>query len=154
MGEKMDPMAYYKMVNGKQAEYIHREKIGNLNFISAYVPFVNTDNKLLAYLNLPYFTRQNVLRNEVTMLVVAIVNVYVLLILLAIAMSAFMSDQITRPLRMIQQRFSQIKIGKKSEEIVYHGHDEIAGLVDEYNRMVKELVKSVEMLARSERESS
>jgi signal transduction histidine kinase len=154
MGEKMDPMAYYKMVNGKQAEYIHREKIGNLNFISAYVPFVNTDNKLLAYLNLPYFTRQNVLRNEVTMLVVAIVNVYVLLILLAIAMSAFMSDQITRPLRMIQQRFSQIKIGKKSEEIVYHGHDEIAGLVDEYNRMVKELVKSVEMLARSERESA
>jgi nitrogen fixation/metabolism regulation signal transduction histidine kinase len=64
------------------------------------------------------------------------------------------SDQITRPLRIIQQKFSQIKIGRKSEEIVYKGRDEIAGLVDEYNRMVKELVKSVDMLARSERESA
>jgi nitrogen fixation/metabolism regulation signal transduction histidine kinase len=90
----------------------------------------------------------------VTTLVVAIVNVYVLLILLTIAMAAIISDQITRPLRIIQQMFSQIKIGRKSEEIVYKGHDEIAGLVDEYNRMVKELVKSVDMLARSERESA
>lgn len=154
LGEKMDPLAYDKMVNGKQAEFIHKEKIGALSFLSAYVPFMNTDNKLLAYLNLPYFTKQNVLRNEVTTLVVAIVNIYVLLILLTIALAAIISDQITRPLRMIQQKFSQIKIGKKSQEIVYKGRDEIAGLVDEYNRMVKELVKSVEMLARSERESA
>ena len=154
IGEKMDAVAYSKMVKGKQAEFIHRETIGKLNFLSAYVPFVNADNKLLAYINLPYFTRQNVLRNEVTTLVVAIVNVYVLLILVAIGMAAFISEQITRPLKMIQQKFSQIKIGKKSEEIVYKGRDEIAGLVDEYNRMVKELVKSLEMLARSERESA
>lgn len=154
LGRKMNPKAYDRMVNGKQAEYIHQETIGNLSFTSAYVPFVNTDNKLLAYLNLPYFTRQNVLRSDVSTLIVAIVNVYVLLILIAIALAAFISDQITRPLRMIQQKFSEIKIGKKSEEIVYKGRDEIAGLVDEYNRMVKELVKSVELLARSERESA
>jgi two-component system nitrogen regulation sensor histidine kinase NtrY len=154
LGEKMNPMAYNKMVKEKQAEFIHRETIGRLSFLSAYVPFVNADNKLLAYLNLPYFTKQNMLRNDVTTLVVAIVNIYVLLILLTIAMAVIISDQITRPLKMIQQKFSQIKIGKKNEEIVYKGHDEIAGLVDEYNRMVKELVKSVDMLARSERESA
>jgi len=147
-------MAYSKMVKEKQAEFIHRETIGNLSFLSAYVPFVNADNKLLAYLNLPYFTKQNMLRNDVTTLVVAIVNIYVLLVLLTIAMAVIISDQITRPLKMIQQKFSQIKIGKKNEVIVYNGHDEIAGLVDEYNRMVKELVKSVDLLARSERESA
>lgn len=154
LGEKMDPMAYNKMVMEKQAEFIHREIIGKLSYMSAYVPFVNADNKLLAYLNLPYFTRQNVLRNDVTTLVVAIVNIYVLLILLTIAMAVIISDQITRPLRLIQQKFSEIKIGKKNEEIIYRGRDEIAGLVDEYNRMVKELAKSMDMLARSERESA
>ena len=154
LGPKMDPQAYNKMVREKQAEFIHRENIGNLTFLSAYVPFVNAKNKLLAYLNLPYFTKQNVLRSDVTTLIVAVVNIYVLLILLTIAMAVIISDQITRPLRMIQQKFSEIKIGKKNEEIVYRGHDEIAGLVDEYNRMVKELVKSVEMLSRSERESA
>jgi len=154
LGMKMDPQAYNKMVKEKQAEFIHRENIGNLSFLSAYVPFVNADNKLLAYLNLPYFTKQNILSSDVTTLVVAIVNIYVLLILLTIAMAVIISDQITRPLRMIQQKFSEIKIGKKNEEIVYQGHDEIAELVDEYNRMVKELVKSMEMLSRSERESA
>lgn len=154
LGRKMNPKAYDVMVNRKQAEFIHQETIGNLSFISAYVPFVNSDNKLLAYLNLPYFSRQNVLRSDVSTLIVAIVNVYVLLILVAIALAAFISEQITRPLRMIQQKFSEIKIGKKSEEITYKGRDEIAGLVNEYNRMVKELVKSVELLARSERESA
>ncbi|MBN2813100.1 MAG: GHKL domain-containing protein [Bacteroidales bacterium] len=154
LGDKMNPRAYSKMVKEKQAEFIHRENIGRLSFMSAYVPFVNADNKLLAYLNLPYFTRQNVLRSDVTTLVVAIVNIYVLLILITIAMAVIISDQITRPLRLIQQKFSQIKLGKKSEQIFYKGHDEIAGLVDEYNRMVKELARSVEKLARSERESA
>jgi two-component system, NtrC family, nitrogen regulation sensor histidine kinase NtrY len=153
-GEKMNPTAYNQMVTEKQAEFIHREKIGKLNYLSAYVPFVNAENKLLAFLNLPYFTRQNVLSNDVSTLVVAIVNVYVLLILVTIAMTAFISDQITRPLKLIQQRFSEIKIGKKSQQIIYTGRDEIAGLVQEYNRMVKELAKSVEMLSRSERESA
>ncbi|HLO58051.1 MAG TPA: ATP-binding protein [Bacteroidales bacterium] len=155
MGEKMNPVAYSRMVKGKQAEFIHRENIGRQDYLSAYIPFVSAhNNKLLAFINLPYFTRQNVLRNEITTLVVAIVNVYVLLILVTIGMAAFISDQITRPLRMIQKRFSQIKLGRKNEEIIYNGQDEIAGLVDEYNRMVRELARSVEMLARSERESA
>jgi two-component system nitrogen regulation sensor histidine kinase NtrY len=154
LGEKMNPAAYHTMVMEKQAEFIHPENIGNLSFLSAYVPFVNAENKLLAFLNLPYFTKQNILRNDVTTLVVAIVNIYVLLILITIAMAVIISDQITRPLKLIQQKFSEIKLGKKSEPIIYHGKDEIAGLVDEYNRMVKELTRSVNMLARSERESA
>jgi two-component system, NtrC family, nitrogen regulation sensor histidine kinase NtrY len=153
-GEKMNPLAYEKMVKEKQAEFIQREKIGSLSYMSAYVPFVNVKGKLLAYLNLPYFTKQSILRNDVTALVVAIVNIYVMLILLAIGMAVLISDQITRPLKLIQKKFSEIKLGKKNEQIEYHGKDEIAGLVDEYNRMVKELAKSVEMLARSERESA
>jgi signal transduction histidine kinase len=154
LGEKMNPVAYSKMVKEKQPEFIHGEQIGNLSFLSAYVPFVNANNKLLAFLNLPYFTRQNVIRNDLTSLVVAVVNVYVLLLLLTIAMTAIISDQITRPLRLIQRKFSEMKLGKKNEEITYRGHDEIAGLVDEYNRMVRELAKSVELLSRSERESA
>jgi two-component system, NtrC family, nitrogen regulation sensor histidine kinase NtrY len=108
----------------------------------------------MAFLNLPYFTKQNILRNDITTLVVAILNIYVLLVLLTIAMAVIISDQITRPLKLIQKKFSEIKLGKKNEQIHYQGKDEIAGLVDEYNRMVKELAKSVEMLARSERESA
>ncbi len=153
-GGKMNPVAFEKMVVGKQAEFIHRERIGKLEYLSAYVPFINVQNKLLAYLDLPYFTRENLLRKEITTLVVAIVNVFVLLILLTIAVAILISDQITKPLRLVQQKFGEIKLGGKYEEIQYDRKDEIGSLVSEYNRMVKELARSVELLAKSERESA
>jgi signal transduction histidine kinase len=153
-GGKMNPVAFEKMVVGKQAEFIHRERIGKLEYLSAYVPFINVENKLLAYLDLPYFTRENLLKKEVTTLVVAIVNVFVLLILLTIAIAILISDQITKPLRLVQQKFGEIKLGGKYEEIQYDSKDEIGSLVSEYNRMVKELARSVELLAKSERESA
>jgi two-component system nitrogen regulation sensor histidine kinase NtrY len=153
-GGKMNPVAYEKMVVGKQAEFIHREKIGKLEYLAAYVPFVNIENKLLAYLDLPYFTRENLLRKEVTTLVVAIVNVFVLLILLTIAIAILISNQITKPLRLVQQKFGEIKLGRKYEQIQYDRKDEIGSLVTEYNRMVQELARSVDLLAKSERESA
>jgi two-component system nitrogen regulation sensor histidine kinase NtrY len=153
-GEKMNPIAYEKMVIDKQAEFVHHEKIGSLDYLSAYVPFINVDNDLLAYLNLPYFTKQNLLKKEIINLAVAIVNVFMLLILLTVAIAIFISGQITKPLSLIQQKFSKIKLGKKYEQIQYDRNDEISSLVSEYNRMVKELAESVELLAKSERESA
>ena len=151
-GNMINPEAFEKLKYEQQALYVHKESIGKLSYLSAYVPFINVDNKLLAYLNLPYFTKQNVLKQDITTLVVAIVNIYVLLILLTIAVAVFISDQITRPLRMIQQKFSEIELGKKYEQIQYRGKDEIGSLVREYNRMVDELEKSIDLLAKSERE--
>jgi len=153
-GEKMNPVAYHKLTGEKQAEFVNRESIGNLSYLSAYVPYLNAENKLMAYLNLPYFTKQDVLSKDISTLTVAIINVYVLLILMTIAIAVFISEQITKPLRMIQQKFSEIKLGKQYEAITYAGKDEIGNLVAEYNRMVGELERSVEMLAKSERESA
>ncbi len=153
-GIKMDPLAFSEMTIERKAEFIHRENIGKLRYLSAYVPFMNADNVLLAYLNLPYFTQQDVLRQEITTLTVAIVNIYVLLILITIAVAIFISDAITKPLRLLQERFGQIKLLKNHELIEYQGSDEVAGLVSEYNRMVQELQKSAELLAKSERESA
>ena len=153
-GEKMNPVAYEKMTVENQSEFVNHERIGNLSYLSAYVPYLNAENKLMAYLNLPYFTKQDVLSKDISTLTVAIINVYVLLILMTIAIAVFISEQITKPLRMIQQKFSEIKLGKQYEVITYPGKDEIGNLVAEYNRMVGELERSVEMLARSERESA
>ncbi|MBN1416197.1 MAG: GHKL domain-containing protein [Bacteroidales bacterium] len=153
-GEKMNPVAYRKMAVEKQAEFVNHESIGELSYLSAYVPYLNAENKMLAYLNLPYFSRQDVLSKDISALTVGIINVYVLLILMTIAIAVFISEQITRPLRLIGQKFSEIELGRQYEEISYKGKDEIGNLVIEYNRMVRELERSVEMLAKSERESA
>jgi hypothetical protein len=39
--EKIDPIVYYKLHTEKRARFTHREKIGELKYLSAYVPFEN-----------------------------------------------------------------------------------------------------------------
>jgi signal transduction histidine kinase len=154
ISERMNMMAYKELAINMKAEYVHTERIGQLSYLSAYVPFMNKDGNLLAYLNLPYFTKQNVLKAEVSNLIVAVINIYVLLILLTIAVAVIISGQITRPLRLLQSKFGTIKLGREPEHINYKGKDEIGSLVKDYNRMIDELARSVELLAKSERESA
>ncbi len=153
-GEKMDPVALYMLNNEKRALFIHREKIGSLTYRSAYIPFKNSEGKLLAYLNIPYFTKQAELQAALSTLIVTIVNIYVILILITIVITILISNQITKPLNMLQDKLRQLKLGNRYEQIHYKRNDEIGRLVAEYNRMVVKLEESVEMLARSERESA
>ncbi|HYW96647.1 MAG TPA: ATP-binding protein, partial [Bacteroidales bacterium] len=153
-GNMMDALAYREMGVLKRSEFIHSERIGGLKYLSAYVPFVNSENKILAYLNLPYFTRQDELTREVTNLVVAIINIVVLLSLLSFTIAVFMSNRITHPLRLLQENIARISLSEINEKINYKGRDEIGSLVEEYNQMVDQLKDSAELLAQSERESA
>ncbi|MFT3740138.1 MAG: HAMP domain-containing sensor histidine kinase [Breznakibacter sp.] len=152
IGNYMHPAAYNTLALQGEREFIHNESIGSLSYISAYVPFLNQRNEVLAYLNLPYFVGHNELREEVSSILVAMVNAYVVFILLAIGLALLASRQITRPLLVLQQRLSQTRLGLNNEKIEYNRDDEIGHLVEEYNRMVDELAQSAEKLARSERE--
>ena len=115
---------------------------------------LNSENKFLAYLNLPYFTQSGALTRDVTNLVVAVINIYMILMLVILLMSVFLADRITQPLRMIQNRIAQVSLSEKNEMIQYDRSDEIRGLVEEYNYMVQELERSAGLLAQSERESA
>ena len=154
LGTRIQPEAFFKLAIDRRNEFVHEERIGSMAFLSAYVPFVNTKNHLLAYLNLPYFTRQDTMTREIANLVVGIVNIYVLLITLSVVVAVFISVRITQPLVMIQGKFGKITLGKTNEKINYDSDDEIGNLVKEYNHMVDQLAESAEMLARSERESA
>ena len=125
-----------------------------MDYQSAYIPFRNIDNEVLGYLNLPYFSRQSELRQEISTFLVAVINIYVLLILLAIVLAIFITNQITQPLRLLEDSFSRIKLGEQNRLIEYRARDEIGSLVDEYNRMVVELEESANLLAKSEREDA
>jgi two-component system, NtrC family, nitrogen regulation sensor histidine kinase NtrY len=154
LSTRMNRMVYENLTTGDASVYIHNERIGKMNYISAYMPLMNSENRFLAYLNLPYFTQSGALARDVTNLVVAVINVYMILMLLILLLSVFLADRITQPLRMIQNRIAQVSLGQKNEMIQYDRSDEIRGLVEEYNYMVQELERSAGLLAQSERESA
>ena len=64
ISEQMNPSAYNQIHIYKKSNFTHNESIGGLNYISTYVPFRNEKNVILAYMNLPYFAKQNELENE------------------------------------------------------------------------------------------
>ncbi len=152
--KKMNPEAFLQMAVSEKTEFIHDERIGKLEYLSAYIPFKNKDGKLLAYLNLPYFAKQNELEKEISGFLVALINIYVLLFALSIVTAILISNYVTKPLKLIQDKLSKIKLGKTNELIEWQDKDEIGSLVSEYNRMILELTKSAELLAKSERESA
>lgn len=153
-GTLMNPAAYNEMFYQQKTEFVHQEIIGNLQYFSGYVPFYNQQGQLLAYLNLPYFTRQNDLTREISDFIVALINILLILFILGIWLTWWISDNMTRPLAMIQQKMQNIRLGKPNEAIHYDRLDEIGALVNEYNRMLDELEVSARMLAESERETA
>tara|TARA_Y100001954_G_C15696507_1_gene545555 strand:- start:19 stop:1116 length:1098 start_codon:yes stop_codon:yes gene_type:complete len=147
-------MAMYQMLFNAQSQFVQIEEIEGIQFLSAYVPFYNNDGDLMAYLNLPYFARSNDLKNEISNFIVALLNIYVLLIVLALVIGLILTNKITEPLRLIQEKMANIKLGKSNELINYTGKDEVGKLVNEYNRMIIELTESAKRLAESEREDA
>jgi two-component system nitrogen regulation sensor histidine kinase NtrY len=150
--KKMNPEAYLQIAILGKTEFIHDERIGNLDYLSAFIPLKNKDGKLLAYLNLPYFAKQNELEKEISGFLVALINIYVLLFALSIITAIFISNYVTKPLKLIQDKLGNIKLGKTNEPIEWQENDEIGNLVSEYNRMIAELSNSADLLAKSERE--
>ncbi|MCF8297506.1 MAG: GHKL domain-containing protein [Saprospiraceae bacterium] len=152
ISNKMNSKAYTELVNNNKTLFIHRENIGELKYLSAYIPFRNNQNKIVAYLNLPYFAKEHELISELSSFMVAFINIYVILIVISVFMLLLISNVISRPLTLIKEKIRHINLNETNEKIEWNSHDEIGELVHEYNRMIDELEKSAELLARSERE--
>ncbi|MEI6765598.1 MAG: ATP-binding protein [Bacteroidota bacterium] len=151
---RMNPLAYGEMTYNSKTLYVHKENIGSLEYYSAYVPFYNNKAQLIAYLNLPYFAKEGELKKELTLFLMAFINIYVFLIAISVIIALLVASRITRPLALIRDKISHVKLGRKNEKIDWLRKDEIGNLINEYNRMIDELAQSAELLARSERESA
>jgi signal transduction histidine kinase len=150
----MNPVAYMSFLRGIQANYSQKENIGSLKYLSAYVPFYSKNDKLLGYINLPYFSRQKDLEKELTAYLTTLINIYTILFSLTTLIALLVSNLLTKPLRIIKQQISNIQFGKFNEKLQWKSNDEIGNLVSEYNNMLIKLEKSSELLAQSERESA
>lgn len=81
-----------------------------------------------------------------------LLNVYIFLFLLAIAISLGISNSITKPLIKLRESLSQFKIGKTYNKLSWESSDEIGDLINDYNKLTDEINKSAEIIAKTERE--
>lgn len=154
ISNKMDPMAFFHMNKLKEVQFFKEEKIGELKFISNYVPVIDENGKGFAYLNIPYFTSQTKLRQEISNFLVAIINLNAFIFLIASVVALFITNRITRSFSFISNKMKEVNLGKKNEVIIWKRKDEIGELVNEYNKMVTKLDQSALALAKGEREGA
>ena len=154
LGRYMHPSAYKALRKKKKSEFVQKEQIGRMDYLSAYMPLSTGSGELLGYLNLPYFAKQNELEQELSAFFVAILNIFVLLLALSLVAALFVSNWVLGPLRRLQESLSRIELRASNDPLEYRGNDEIGGLVEEYNRKVAELEEKADALARTERESA
>ncbi len=150
----MNYTAYQALSLEKKSLFIHTEYIGNQEYYSSYIPFVNENYETIAYLNLPYFARQTDLQKEVSSVVATFVNLYVLITIIIIVSIVLLSRLITRPVQLLIDKIKTIQLGRHNEKIEWKSSDEFSYLIAEYNRMIDELEVSAEKLAVSERENA
>ena len=154
ISKKMDPAAFYHLNRKNEVQFFKEEQIGKLNFVSNYVPVIDAAGREYAYLNIPYFTSQSKLQEEIANFLVTIINLNAFIFLIAGIIALFITNRITRSFSFISEKMKAVNLGKMNEAIDWKRNDEIGDLVKEYNKMVSKLDDSALALAKSEREGA
>ncbi|MEO6305366.1 MAG: ATP-binding protein [Bacteroidia bacterium] len=149
-----NPQAYADLKNNKTSATNVNEKAGELDYLSFYTPLFNAKKEVIGFVNLPYYAKQADLVNELSGIISAFINVYIILFVISILSGLILAGYITRPLQLIKQQIANITLGKQNEKIKWQSNDEIGKLVFEYNQMLVKLEESANLLAQSERESA
>lgn len=154
LGTRINPEAFTQIVFNNKKQFVNREKIGELTYYSLYAPLFNVEGKLIAIVNIPYFSRQSDFRQEASSIIAAIINIYLLLLLGAVFGGIALSNSIAKPLAEISKKMQILDISQQPEHINYTNRDELGILVAAYNKMVDDVKESTKRLAQGEREQA
>ena len=154
VSNKINPLAYYHLHNLKEIQFFKEEKIGSLTYLSNYVPIIDEKGNEYAYLNIPYYTSQTKLKQEISNFLIAIINLNAFIFIIAGIVALFIANRITESFSFITNKMKEVNLGKRNEAIVWKNKDEIWDLVKEYNKMLAKLDESAAAMAKSEREDA
>ncbi len=151
---KINPEAYFHLRKKNEIQFYQKEKIGDLYFISSYTPLSDKEGNDIAFLNIPNFTSQTKLNEEISTFLVTIINLNAFILLIAGIVALSITNRITNSFSFISKKMKEINFASKNEIIVWNRKDEIGDLVNEYNKMVSKLDESAAQLAKTERENA
>jgi signal transduction histidine kinase len=154
LSTKMNPLAYFRLYNLQQIQTVTNEQVGKLDYISIYSPIRNERGHAVAFLNIPSYSSQAELKQEISNFVVTVINLIAFIFLIAGGIALLITNRITQSFTIISQKMREVNLGKQNEVIEWKRDDEIGVLVREYNKMVTKLEESAEALAKSEREGA
>ncbi|HEY5824959.1 MAG TPA: ATP-binding protein [Cyclobacteriaceae bacterium] len=153
--ELIDSEALDKIARGKEVSFVKEDRIGSLNYYSAFSAIRSPINgHLLGVVSLPFFGSASSLERTQIDILINILSIFTVVLLVFSILSLLAADQLTYPLRIIAKSLSRTTLTGHNEPLAWNSTDEIGVMVKEYNRMVQNLEQSKIELARSQKESA
>jgi len=153
--KKLDDIIIDTLGSLYDKRYLIKSEKGGEKFLSSYTYIADDKAKPLAILNLPYLEDDNLITTELLETLKRLGQVYLILLLIAIAFAYFLSKYITRSIKTISDTIDQTRLDKRNKRIpIGNASGEISSLVNAYNSMIDELEESAVMLAKSERKAA
>lgn len=153
VGSRLNQDAYYSITKQSQRYFIHREELARKRYYALYAPIFNAHGDMLAIVNCPYTDEDYGFNREAVMHASLIVCLFFMLVLLSVWLSSVVTNNLFRHIVRLSQKMDSMDI-HNLEELDYKGKDEVSGLVEAYNKMVRALAESSKQLAKAERDSA
>ncbi|HET8810765.1 MAG TPA: HAMP domain-containing sensor histidine kinase [Flavobacteriaceae bacterium] len=125
------------------------------NYQSSYTYITDNYFKPLGILNLPSIEDDGFIDRELNEFLMKLLQVYVLMMLIAVVLAYFLSKYITKSLKTVSEKIIKTRLDQRNKKIkIEEASREIHTLVKAYNSMIDELEESAIKLARTEREQA
>lgn len=143
-----------KQLETNQGSMITQWPIGDESYLFALQYLKDKNEKPLAIINIPYFKSEQEFKEETSLFLKALTQVYAILLIIGLLTAYLLSNSITKGLKRLEEKIGKLTLTGQNQELEWEGSDEIASLVNSYNQKVRELELSVEKLTQSEREGA
>lgn len=153
IGTRLNGEAYRSLIHDHKRYFIHKEKIGRHSVYSMSAPIFDSEGKMQVIVNSPYTDAEISFRDDAMFHACFIIVVFFMLLFLTRRFSTAVVNKMFHPLVDMGRKMKKAKISGL-EYIFYERDDEIATLVDSYNRMVHDLSESSKQAAQIERDKA
>ncbi len=155
LSQYIHPVPFEKIKYQNVKSYIQLEQIGKkLNYFSAYQGVYNDQKKLIGIIHVPYFTETKEFNNDINEYILSIINIYILLIIIALITGYIIAQKITEPLKILSNNLKNLQLNNLNQQLKWNTNDEIGQLIKQYNSTLEKLELNIKKLAQKERESA
>lgn len=150
----INPSAMAAIMEENQIQLLIDERIGKLRYQTVYLAVPSQiDQSNIGILAVPFFESETELNSLISDVLSNIFNAFVVIFILFLIVSSFVSKNLTLPFKLLTQKLKATNL-ENNEPMYWGSKDEIGLLVNEYNNMLFKLDASKKVLASTEKESA
>lgn len=147
--ELIDPEVFER--SRYEQRWVKPVVFGKMSFFSGYA-VIFRKNFPIGYLWLLYPMENPELEKELHSTIALLFSIVFLFVLVLFVISISLSEQLIRPIRLLKFQLIRTVYGHERQPIEWRGKDEMASLIQAYNRMLQLLEESEKQLKLKERE--